>query len=479
MKKSTGVVAMVLALAAVYTGASWYVGQRTQETYQSQIDKANSYLRAQVPPAGSAVFELTGYERSLFSSQARYSLILAAPDNGDEPLRLDFKDEISHGPLPFKALAAGVFKPAMAFIHTDLQSNQSVQKWFELAGNKPPLTADSVVALSGAVDSSIQLVPIKSATDNVNVDFSGGKVHLQLDQKEQKYQGNFQFARLFVDDIGDNPVKMTVDNLHGDFTHSGEIYVNDQQSGKVVLDKLDLLLEEGAFALNNFELSGQSKTQDAVANAQASYKVQSLTLGAQDLGSLEFGMQMNNLYMPAIMQMNDLMATYAGADEVAHLAPEDKQKLTGLIYQLLERKPDLHFSPLSWKNTKGTSDVGLLIKLQAPTTPNADFDEHVLAWLEALDLVKLDVNWSRPMMLELIDQWAKADPEFDAQDAKEQVNQLVDGLLETYEPMGLVKRTDEGVATTITYSHAEGEKLNFNGQAIPLGDLMLMAMGMM
>ncbi len=472
MKKSTGVLALLVALAAVYTGASWYVGQQTETAIREQVNQANEYLLQQ---GEQAKLELSSYERSLFSSSARYVLSFNVPDE-PETFELVFADRIAHGPIPF---AAGYYAPAMAVSHIELQNNDTVAPWFALTDGKVPVYADTHISWAGKASSVVEWVPFKKNQEERNIDFSGGQILVDVDRKAQQYSGRFSFDHFLLDSVSDQPIKMTLKALHGDFDYSGQLYVNDKQSGKMTLEKVDVQAEDGAFGLKNFVITAASETVDSFIKGTARYDIESLEIGEQDVGKLEAAFDFDRWYAPAFLQANDLLTQLSAETDLAELSTEDKDRLAQALHLFLEHKPSINFSPISWKNAAGETNLGLQIALQAPEDKTADLHRNVLPWVQALDLVHLDVHLSRPMIEQVLQKIAQSDSDFDLQSAMLGVESLFNELAETLEPMGMVKRTSDGLESRISYSQANGEVIDFNGTPVPISDLFMLGLGLM
>ncbi len=106
MKRTSGVLLLLLLLCAAWLGVSWYVGKRVQRASTAWLDDANRQLQAVFPGLPLAL-ETERYDRGLFATHARYVLQArrpSLPDGGTAPAQrraLAWLDvEIEHGPYP-------------------------------------------------------------------------------------------------------------------------------------------------------------------------------------------------------------------------------------------------------------------------------------------------------------------------------------------------------------------------------------------
>ncbi|MCX5592695.1 YdgA family protein [Alcaligenes endophyticus] len=472
MKKSTGVLTLVVALAAAYTGASWYVGTKTENAIRAQINTANEYLRAQTQFEQLKI-ELASYNRSIFSATASYVLSLRAQGE-QETYEFILNDTIAHGPIPF---AAGSYVPAMAVSHLELQKNATVEDWFEFTDGKTPVYADTTISWSGKADSTVEFLGFKKAQEEFTMDFSGGQFITELDSSAKSYTGKFNFDHFILDSIEDEPFQMTLNKLYGDFSYTGQLYVDDKQLGKVVLEKAEINAEKANLSLHGLEVTGNSATINEMLSGQARYAVKSIKVSDQDIGNLEIGVALSNWYAPAVKNITDVLNQLSADPDLDNLSEAERQQLLNDLHALLERKPSITIAPVLWANSAGKTDFGLEVKLQAPSTKQADLVD-VMAWNEALEEAQLTVQISRPMLEQVINAMAQTDEEFDlpaVMEALDQVFEAASGL----EAMGLVKMTDDGMESRIIYRGAEGGTLNINGVPVPMSDLLMMGMGLL
>src|SRR5690606_25060049 len=105
MKKSTGVVGVIVVLGAAYLGTTWYVGKEAQKAVERVVAQANErFAKALGTELGGSglTLNIDDYQRRFFSSDVTYTLSLK--DEDDKPIELILRDHLQHGPFPVDAL---------------------------------------------------------------------------------------------------------------------------------------------------------------------------------------------------------------------------------------------------------------------------------------------------------------------------------------------------------------------------------------
>nr|WP_306803951.1 DUF945 family protein [Providencia sp. PROV037] len=78
MKKSLVAVGVIVALGAVWTGASWYTGSKVKDELDKVILKTNDFFAVNVPESGLN-FKVENYEKGVFSSTA--DIVITSADS--------------------------------------------------------------------------------------------------------------------------------------------------------------------------------------------------------------------------------------------------------------------------------------------------------------------------------------------------------------------------------------------------------------
>lgn len=102
MKKSLVAVGVIVAIGAVWCGASWYTGSKVESELNYMIEDTNSFIKVNAPSSGLQ-FKVENFKRGLFSSQANI-VISSVYSTGPEE-SLVFNTDIEHGPFPLSQLS--------------------------------------------------------------------------------------------------------------------------------------------------------------------------------------------------------------------------------------------------------------------------------------------------------------------------------------------------------------------------------------
>src|SRR5690606_22532781 len=160
-------------------GVSWYVGKESEDTIRAAIERSNEQLAGSLADQGSvsAKIEIADYDRGIFSSNARYSIIVR---DSDETIELAMQDHMQHGPFPWDLVRQGNFAPMLAYSRSNLVDTPSVKRWFEAARGAVPLTVDTQIRTGGAGTSVWEFAPLDWKDDDGTLAFSGGRINVEF-----------------------------------------------------------------------------------------------------------------------------------------------------------------------------------------------------------------------------------------------------------------------------------------------------------
>ena len=150
MNKKTALGAAVALAVVAYGGATWYLGQRAQASYQEALEEVRKVL-------GAETVVSQDYQKGFFTSQAKVVLQWTPPASADasepapQPLRVVVNSAVRHGPLAGGALAGQTHLPVQ------LLSNASTgAASLGNPGEPAPVTA-SIYQLDGLVRRAVSL----------------------------------------------------------------------------------------------------------------------------------------------------------------------------------------------------------------------------------------------------------------------------------------------------------------------------------
>ncbi|MGL9733879.1 MAG: YdgA family protein [Symbiopectobacterium sp.] len=160
MKKFLVAVGVIIALGALWAGASWYTGKQLAQNIDTVTIEFNKQLQEAYPNSG---FKLVyrDYQGGVFSST--FSLVLQPNGSASETRPLAPKHEIvlnetfSHGSLPLALLKKMNLRPSMAHIRSELANSEATKELFDVLQNQLFFSAETRVAFNGDTVSVISL----------------------------------------------------------------------------------------------------------------------------------------------------------------------------------------------------------------------------------------------------------------------------------------------------------------------------------
>ncbi|MBK8964571.1 MAG: YdgA family protein [Candidatus Competibacteraceae bacterium] len=259
MKKLIGVIAVALVLAAGFTGAAYWSGQKAERWYKETVVEASKHPNLKITT--------TRYERGVFSSKAstRYQLVLEKEAPEIPELSFSTREEIYHGPLPLAGWGVAGVPMAVtgAVVRQTLEPESSAwtRELAKLYGGQEPVVAVAQVGFDGASNTRITMPPLAAANigELQNFDFAGLQGQFQVAPHGAAIRGNMTVASLEA--VGKAPVAsegppaavgprmalrdllVTVDQRKGEFElmfgnsnfKIGELRVQDPSTGNPVV----------------------------------------------------------------------------------------------------------------------------------------------------------------------------------------------------------------------------------------------------
>ncbi|MDA8449531.1 YdgA family protein [Acidovorax sp. NCPPB 3859] len=203
--KKVGVaVAVVVAVAAAYGGATWYLGQRAQAGYQDAVAELRKAL-------GDDAVVSADYDQGFFSSKARLVMQWAgAPAQegrpASPPLRLVVDTVVRHGPLAGARVAAAVADYRFALEGLDDEALAHLDK-----ASAPVLT--SVHHLTGSHDVHLRL-PAGEAEggDGVALRWQEMVSDFAIGRDGRRLQGRFRWPEFNITGLPDSAAQAAAED---------------------------------------------------------------------------------------------------------------------------------------------------------------------------------------------------------------------------------------------------------------------------
>ncbi|WP_241048930.1 DUF945 family protein [Achromobacter xylosoxidans] len=476
MKKSVAItLAVVIVGAGSWVGATWYTGKRIEESTQRRLAEANEKLAKITPLFGLRIDQIK-YERSLFSTQARYGLSFVKNDKTPEDMpagMIEFDTTIEHGPFPKSALARGAIAPKLAFVHAELAKTDNVKPVFELTKDVPPLVSDAVVSFGGHTASTARIAPVKVTHDGNSVDFSGMEITGTFDRGLQAITANAKTDTLAVDGAkSDDPIKMTFSGLSMDVdSRMGKFGLSVGDSGikikRVEVVKPDV---DAKVVLDNFGYTVKLTEDDKNINIQAAYQTGDLNVNDVALGNGQAVIKLARLDGAAVKQLSDtynqLIRQYMADTRDEGLNDEQFQVLLDNAGKLLAGNPSFSIDPISWKTPKGESKLTFVLDLaNPPDVKNLTPQEIVVKAIKQIDATLVV---SKPMVQDLMVQYAIKKDGMAADKAEAEAADNIRSMAGMAEMLNVGKNEGDNIVGKFHFADGMGD---LNGKKIPADEL--------
>ncbi|MEC5318789.1 YdgA family protein [Brenneria populi subsp. brevivirga] len=494
MKKSLIAAGVIIALGAVWTGASWYTGRQLAQNIDEFTDNINSQIKSAYPDAALKVV-YRDYQGGIFSSKAAFVIQYDGSDKWQKPLapgeEIVINNTVYHGPFPLSQLKKFNLIPAMAAVQAELGSTPVIKPLFDLTQNKPLFTAESRVAYSGAIDADISLLPIEYQGNEQKLSFSGAQLQLDAasDLRAHKLSGTAGSILIEKKNPWGEMEQFTLKDLALDTnTRQGKFNIGIG-GGNATAKSLTVTVAGGEpVAFNDIVIQSSVTEDDKNLAGNTTVGLGSLTIGDRNLGSggltLNFSRfdgegtkQFASDYQKAMQQ---LLPNAAKDDPLAYQHQVMMVFLQNLP-KLLKGNPNISISPLSWKNGKGESTFTLALDMTDPlqnsaraANPESPDEEKII--LQSVKKFDAKLHVPLEMLAELMVQTGKQ-PATDEE--KEQVRKMAlqqANMMASIGQMNKVTVTqDNAIVSSLQY--ADGQ-VDFNGNKMPLSDFIAPFIGL-
>ena len=457
----------LVVLAAAGSAGAWFTGTRMETVIQDNIVRANQQLKDQLPDTDLAL-ELLSLQRGIFSSDARYRLVLVADDADEPPLELLISDHIEHGPWPLSRLTSLKLLPVMATSHAQLESSEQLAGLFAASAGRSPLTVTSSIGYANGVDGELQLAPMSWSTDEVTGSFSGLSAVFRTDTAGESIKVHGRVDSLELQGgarVGLAGVDFELDRQRD----ASGLYLG---TGQVELDQLSVVIEgEPAVVLNGLVQSDVSTLKEDGANLELDYRIGSVNYGTTKLGSMHMGWTLSRIDPQAMV---DLAGMYNSA--ALGGVPDDtkalEEQFQASLERLLDGFPRLSLDDFSIRTTNGESRLSLAVELGRPSSlqlpPEALLPE-LIGSLEARLVL------SKPMLMDMVRHKALFQPGTDAATLEQEAQMMAEMVSGMAEMLQIGRVEGDNILTQLSYA---GGSLKLNGQAIEPSALAGLLSGM-
>ncbi|UBX48626.1 YdgA family protein [Providencia alcalifaciens] len=407
MKKSLVAVGVIVALGAVWTGASWYTGSKVEAELNKVITNSNAFITANNPSA-DVVFKLENYKRGVFSSQA--DIVITSTTSADE--NIVFNADISHGPLPLSQVAKFNLMPKLGAVNVELANTNATKELFEATKGKPFMHGSAVIGYSKNVDSSIELIPLEYTKDDGKFSFSGAKFDIATGSDLSTIDATLVTDSLVISSTKEEgSITMKGLKLVSNVTKSQHGFYTGTQS--FVIADTDVNIPETKFSFKNLDVSSDTSINGDDVKGNISYKISDVKALEQNLGSGELTVAIEKLDAKAlgkfVEQYNQALADGLATGNPGEVSEKiAMQMMTTTLPELMKSKPVLTMSPFYWKNDAGQSSIDLSITFnkwnQDEITALAMQNKVDEAFKQLITSFDFSMKLNKPMVIESMTQ---------------------------------------------------------------------------
>ncbi|HHR6028388.1 TPA: YdgA family protein [Providencia alcalifaciens] len=407
MKKSLVAVGVIVALGAVWTGASWYTGSKVEAELNKVITNSNAFITANDPSA-DVVFKLENYKRGVFSSQA--DIVITSTASADE--NIVFKADISHGPLPLSQVAKFNLMPKLGAVNVELANTKATKELFEATKGKPFMHGSAVIGYSKNVDSSIELIPLEYTKEDGKFSFSGAKFDIATGSDLSTVDASLVTDSLVISSTKEEgTITMKGMKLVSNVKKSQHGFYTGIQS--FVIADTDVNIPETKFSFKDLNVSSDTSINGDDVKGNLSYKISDVKALEQNLGSGELTVAIEKLDAKALGQFVE-QYNKALAEGLATGNPTEAsekiamQMMTTTLPELMKSKPVFTVSPFYWKNEAGQSSIDLSVTFnkwnQDEITALAMQNKVDEAFKQLITSFDFSMKLNKPMVIESMTQ---------------------------------------------------------------------------
>lgn len=351
----------VMAVLAVYTATSWYVGQRIQEESAIAVQSLNAHLAKTW--SSQIQIRLKSYQTGVFQSQAQYELTL--PSNDQKKSTIEINNQIHHGPLDLSDLSEGRWSPQLAFIRSSLTKTRLTEPLFQLTQGKSLLDGQTRITFDGTAHVNWKMLPLNVTYDGVRSVFAGASLTGKAGPELNWVDGELDVPSLTLDD-GQVKVEINESRIHAD-TRIGSFGLNIGESGASIKRLKVIRPDLPSIEINKLASRFIVDESGPLINGEIHYDIGNLKVNEKDWGEISFAAYLDKLNGDATKSLIDLynriLSRSIDAPEEAVIQNTDIQQFWLSLHALLKNNPDIRIQPLRWTTPDGESMFNLSARL--------------------------------------------------------------------------------------------------------------------
>jgi len=381
---------LLVVLFILLAVAPFALGFKVKSDYTKLVNQFAKNLQVDI--------QIIQYDQGVFSSEA--ITVLQIPDI---PEKIQFKEEIIHGPLYLGLLSQGKSPLAAAVVkgQLDISTSQKemVRKIF--AGNNP-LVYQSVVSFAGDVETQGYVPAINTTFEDemgpVTIQSSGMVIHETFSADNNMMKGE---AEVPVFKINSQTLALNAEAITLSFSGSmgsNQIIIGDSV---VSFNLLDIDSGEDQFAIRDFTLRSVTSENNALINSGAQISAREVLASNQKFGPVSLNLSLNGLNAQSLTQIQKLQKEAENQMKEGIPPEQINAMLTGEIMGLvpeLIKEAEININPLSLNSELGKLEADMDFLLEG-ITEETPADPMFL--MSAISL-ELNLSVDEPLLKQLI-----------------------------------------------------------------------------
>ncbi|PZW68657.1 uncharacterized protein YdgA (DUF945 family) [Pseudomonas sp. URMO17WK12:I1] len=485
MKKSAAVALALVTVGAVSTGGAWYTGTQLPGVLDNLIAEANRQSADSLLGTGTSVrVELVSLETRLFTSSARYRMIIDAPAKEGEPVHMEilFKDHIEHGPLPLSRLKRLNLWPVLVTSHYELEPSEYTQKWFDAAKGAAPFVGQGAVGYNGSTWGTLVLTPLDFApSPTTTVKFSGMTLEAEASKNAREVKVSGGMDSLVLNSTGDTPFQMDMQGLTVSSDQrlgSGDFYIGESTI-KLATTQIKFG-DKPALLIKDIAQTGSLQEAGSALNGQIGYDIGKVSYDGKDIGGLRMLWSIKNFDSAAMQSLiklyQDKLTPAQQAAALGEEAPkpelsaDEEARLKADLDKLLAGKPQLALDNLTLTTEHGEASLHVAVDLDKPEYFDLPPDELARQLIDKLD-AKLSV--AKAVIADGVRVQALVEGVTDAKAVEEQATMMTEMGSGMALGTGLVILEGDALQSTLHYAD---NKVTFNGQDMSVDEFVTLVM---
>lgn len=408
MKKSLVAVGVIVALGVVWTGASWYMGNKIESRLQEETKLANVQLAQLAKNAqfGADVkLEIRDYKKGVFTSNADFAVVISKDaSDADQEKKVEeviFTTDIDHGPFPLSDLAKFNLAPKLAAMNNTLVNNDTTKELFKLTKEKSIFDIHTSLAFDGGVSGEAKLNPIDFTENGDTVKTTPLTVEFSSDKDATNFTTKVKGDQVVVTKEGEETftIKNIAGSVAGTKVNNDQYLFNEQllSFAEIAHTSKD---KASDFSLKDFSLTTKSDIKDKLFNISQTYYFKSLNVAGFEFGAGKFGYSIDKADPDAMLLLTKVYNNSLLPWNKNHF--DSSEMVEQAVRDVLEKGLVFRIDEASLTNKSGASKLAFNLDLNAFNVKVLESQEKSPAELFNYLFKNIDFNvdLSLPMLAE-------------------------------------------------------------------------------